>query len=36
VVVRDLNLVGMTILPFKTNSILIVNPDAVLPGPIPA
>jgi hypothetical protein len=35
-VVRDLNLVGISSLPSKTQAILVVNPNAVLPVPVSA
>jgi hypothetical protein len=36
VVVRDLNLVGISSLPSKTQAILVVNTNAVLPVPVSA
>jgi hypothetical protein len=36
VVVRDLDFVGMTRLPAKTDSILVVDPDAVLSATLAA
>lgn len=36
VVVRNFDIVGMAVFPSKTDSVLIVNPDGVLPAPVTA